>query len=133
MNMAVVGIGSSIRPEEHIALARSALAREHHLVAESSYVTTKAIDRPDDPDFVNGAVLIETELGFVELERRLKSLERRLGRVRTPDRYAPRAIDLDIVVWNGTVVNPDYHERDFVRRAVEEVAPWVNGEENTAP
>lgn len=125
MNQAVIGVGASIRPHEHIFRARAILSREQHLVAESSYVTTKAINRPADPDFVNGALLIETEQNFEELERYLRSLEHRLGRVRTADRYAPRTIDLDIVVWNGAVVNSDYRDRDFVRHAVKEVAPWV--------
>ncbi|MBD3239403.1 MAG: 2-amino-4-hydroxy-6-hydroxymethyldihydropteridine diphosphokinase [Chitinivibrionales bacterium] len=126
MNRAILGVGASIRPHEHIARARSMLARDHHLVTESSYVTTKALNRPGDPDFVNGAMLIETERSFDKLRDYLKSVERRLGRVKTADPFGPRTIDLDIVVWNGEVVNSDYHERDFVRNAVREVAPWIH-------
>jgi 2-amino-4-hydroxy-6-hydroxymethyldihydropteridine diphosphokinase len=127
MNVAVLGVGGNIEPHEHIARAREHLIRDHHVVAESSYVTTKAIGRPGDPDFVNGAMLVETELGIDAFRRYLKKLEHRLGRVRTADGYAPRTIDLDIIIWNGVIVHDDYYEREFVRNAVAEIAPRTPG------
>jgi 2-amino-4-hydroxy-6-hydroxymethyldihydropteridine diphosphokinase len=51
----------------------------------------------------------------------LRLMEDRLGRVRTANKFGPRTIDLDIVVWNGEIVNADYSERDFVRDAVREL------------
>jgi 2-amino-4-hydroxy-6-hydroxymethyldihydropteridine diphosphokinase len=54
-------------------------------------------------------------------EAYLKDLEARLGRVRTENKFGPRTIDIDVVVWNGEIVNEDYYTRDFVRNAVDEL------------
>lgn len=123
MNTAVVGVGSNIDPERHIALARSILAEEHRLVTESRYETTKPVGYADQPDFVNGALLVATVLDREAFVAYLHGVEDRLGRVRTANRNGPRTIDLDVVVWNGTVVDPDVHTRAFLRDAVSQVAP----------
>ena len=36
---------------------------------------------------------------------------------------APRKMDLDILVWNGEIVDPDVYEREFLRRSVIELCP----------
>ena len=51
------------------------------------------------------------------------TLESQLGRVRSADRYAPRPIDLDIIVWNDEIIDEDVHERDFLSRSIQEVLP----------
>jgi 2-amino-4-hydroxy-6-hydroxymethyldihydropteridine diphosphokinase len=127
MNRAVVGVGSNIDPVRSIRTARDILAGELNVVAESRFVTTKAIDRPDHPDFVNGVWVVETRLDQLALEQYLKEVEARMGRRRTADKYAPRTIDLDIVAWNGHIVDGDYHERDFLWRAAREVCPELPG------
>ena len=53
----------------------------------------------------------------------LRELETQVGRVRAVHRDEPRRIDLDIAVWNGEVVDPDVHERAFLRAAVLDVLP----------
>jgi 2-amino-4-hydroxy-6-hydroxymethyldihydropteridine diphosphokinase len=122
-NHAVIGVGSNIEPRKNIAAAIAELASGQRLVGQSRFVWTKPIGPAEQPDFLNGAVRIETALGRAELKRWLKALETRLGRTCSRDKFGPRTIDLDIVVWNGRVVNEDYHARDFVRRAVMEVWP----------
>ena len=52
-----------------------------------------------------------------QLQARLKEVENKLGRVRTEDKFAERTMDLDVVVWNGRVVDEDFFERDFLRQA----------------
>ena len=75
-------------------------------------------DQPGTPDFLNAAVLVETTLDQKTLAGLLRRLESDLGRTRTADRYAPRTIDLDIVVWDGRVIDPDVHQRPYLRRQV---------------
>ena len=125
MNLAVIMVGSNIDPEFNLKKAREYLEKEQNLLAESSPVTTKPIGYKYQPDFVNGAFLISTELDMEILERSLKQIEVRLGRQKAADKYGPRTIDLDIVVWNGKVVNRDFYERDFVRKAVFELLPQL--------
>jgi 2-amino-4-hydroxy-6-hydroxymethyldihydropteridine diphosphokinase len=123
VNTAVIGAGSNINAAQNIARAKEALSREHQLEKESVFVKTSPIGYSDQPDFLNGAFLVSTELSFSAFKKYLGGLENRLGRVRTGNKYGPRSIDLDIVVWNGKIVNSDFYERDFVRKAAEEVLP----------
>jgi 2-amino-4-hydroxy-6-hydroxymethyldihydropteridine diphosphokinase len=123
MNRVVVGVGSNVEPRRRIDEARAIIAGELRLLAESSFVETKPLGVTDQPDFVNGAWLVETAHDKEGLKAYLKDVESRLGRTRAGGRYGPRTIDLDIVAWNGRVVDPDYHRRGFVRRAAREVCP----------
>lgn len=123
MNRAVLSVGSNIQPERNVKRALALLKRDGILRAASRFVRTAPIGVLDQPDFLNGAALVETELERVALKRRLREMEERLGRRREGPRCGPRPIDLDIVVWNGRVVDRDYYERDFVRHAVLEVLP----------
>ena len=56
-----------------------------------------------------------------EFSAYLKKIEDRLKRDRTQPRFGPRTIDLDVVVWNGKVVDRDYYTREFLKNAVDEV------------
>jgi 2-amino-4-hydroxy-6-hydroxymethyldihydropteridine diphosphokinase len=124
MNRAVVALGSNIAPEDHIPRALERLSREFTTLARSKIVETAPVGRPDQPNFLNGAVLIETALDRDALKQRLRMIEAELGRVRDgADKYAPRTIDLDIAVWNDEIVDDDVYRRDFVRNAVREVRP----------
>lgn len=53
----------------------------------------------------------------------LRRLEQELGRVRTDDKNAPRPMDLDIIVYNGLVVEEALWERAYVALPVAELAP----------
>ena len=123
MNRVVIGVGSNIEPQKHIAAARERIARDHRLLAESRFVETRPIGGPAQPNFSNGALLIETTMSREALKIWLETVEADLGRVRGANRYDPRTIDLDIVVWNGEIVDPDVYERRFLREAVLEVWP----------
>lgn len=122
MNRAVLGIGSNIDPYRHIERAIKELSRDHTVIKVSSLAVTAPIGCTDQPDFVNGAALVETALDIAGFTAYLKELERNLGRVKGPDKSGPRTIDLDIVVWNGAIVDDDYHTRGFLRNAVEELS-----------
>ena len=123
MNIAVISVGSNIDPDANIEKARALLAREHELLGESAFVRTKPVGYSKQPDFVNGAFLVSTALDPKELERDLKEMEKKLGRVKTGIKFGPRAIDLDIIVWNGEVVDRDFYKRDFVKKACCELLP----------
>ena len=50
-------------------------------------------------------------------------MEKDLGRVASAERFGPRTIDLDIVVWNGKVVDKDFYSRDYLKESVLELLP----------
>ncbi|MGD9929660.1 MAG: 2-amino-4-hydroxy-6-hydroxymethyldihydropteridine diphosphokinase [Mangrovibacterium sp.] len=121
MNTCIIGIGSNMDPEVNMARLLDILKKETSLLKVSSLVTTKPIGITDQPDFVNGAAKLETEFSMDEFRQYLKKLEDRLGRDRSQPKFGPRTIDLDIVVWNGQIIDEDYHTRDFLRAAVAEL------------
>jgi 2-amino-4-hydroxy-6-hydroxymethyldihydropteridine diphosphokinase len=123
MNFAVVAVGSNIEPQRNIDAALALVASRQKVAGESRYVRTKAIGRPEQGDYLNGAWLVQTALDRDEFAEFLKGIEQQLGRIRTADKYAARPIDLDLVVWNGSIVDDDIYTRDFLRNAVLEVAP----------
>jgi 2-amino-4-hydroxy-6-hydroxymethyldihydropteridine diphosphokinase len=125
MNSVVVALGSNIDPDVHVKKACEALAREFTVRAVSSFVRTAPLGVKDQADFLNGVILLETDLDQESLEKRLKDLEIALGRKKRTDKWGPREIDLDILLWNGQVVNKDYYERDFLQKAVAEILPDI--------
>lgn len=97
------------------------LGSEVEILKVSEMVKTKPIGIDDQPDFTNGAVKISTALNRQNLNLLLKSIEDKLGRNRTVAKFGPRTIDLDIVVWNGEIVDPDYFTRDFLKDSVDQL------------
>jgi 2-amino-4-hydroxy-6-hydroxymethyldihydropteridine diphosphokinase len=120
-NTAIIGIGSNINAENNILQMLSMLKKEVNIRKVSSLLTTKPIGMKDQPDFINGAVKIETFLEREELKQVLTRIEQKLGRTREGPKFGPRTIDLDIVIWNGEVVDADYYSRDFLQKSVAEV------------
>ena len=124
-NIVAIGVGANVNPDRNIAAARHAFARDHILLAQSSIVTTAPIGETDQPDFRNGAFLIETNLDLDTLNAYLKDLEKRSGRLPSPHKSGPRTLDLDIVVWNGKIINPDYYQRPFLKNAISQILPHL--------
>ena len=105
------------------------------VVAESSIHETVAVtpggEAPDAPAYLNACIAVRTALGARALLDALLEIERRLGRVREPgERWAPRPIDLDLVLYGDAVVDepglsvphPRMHERRFVLAPLAEIA-----------
>ena len=123
MNRAIIGIGSNIEPDRNVDEALRRIGQGCHIVKQSGLAQTRPIGPQDQGDFLNGAVLVETEMTQEGLRDWLKAVEDQMGRTRTGEKFGPRTIDLDIVVWNGHVVDEDVHKRDFLRRSVLELCP----------
>ena len=124
MSRVFIGIGSNIDPEQSIPKALDLLGQAARILAISTFYRTEPLDRPDQPDFYNGAVLIEIDLPPEDLRTRLHDIEAKLGRQRQQDTYAPRAIDLDILIYDESVPEPDeITTRPFVAIPLAELAP----------
>ena len=119
----VIGLGSNIDPEANLEQAVQELKSRFKVSKRSQWTRPKPIGIQDQPDFYNGALLMETELEQQSLKQELKRIEDILGRDRSLPKFGPRTIDLDILIWNKKVVDEDYYERDFLRKGVEEIIP----------
>ncbi|MCR4368756.1 MAG: 2-amino-4-hydroxy-6-hydroxymethyldihydropteridine diphosphokinase [archaeon] len=133
MDIAIIALGSNIRPKINMEKARKILSREFEIVAETKYVFTKPLVFRDQADFFNGAMLVKTELDFFGLEARLKEIEKELKRVKTKVKAGPRTIDLDIVVWNSEVMKKEAFEWEFLKKEVKELLPALEKELGQTP
>ena len=128
MTRAYVGVGSNLGDRE--ATIRAAIAALPGVVAVSTLRETEPVGVVDQPAFLNGAVALETELPPRELLELLLAVERDLGRERR-ERWGPRSIDLDLLVYGDvsvdepglTVPHPRLHERRFALEPLAELDP----------
>lgn len=96
---AFLGVGSNIRPEENVPAALELLSWEMDITGISTFYRTPPLGNPSDPSFINGVLEVRTTLseeGVLEVLTRIEDL---LGRVRGADKYAPRTMDLDLLVY----------------------------------
>ena len=128
MNRVVVALGSNIDPDHYMPQAVDRLAEEWPLISKSCCIVTKPLGIMAQADFLNGVVLLDTALDQTDFKKRLKELEILIGRQKRVEKWGPREIDLDLLVWNGQVVDHDFFDRDFLRQAVEEVLPGFKAE-----
>jgi 2-amino-4-hydroxy-6-hydroxymethyldihydropteridine diphosphokinase len=134
MATAYVSVGSNIEPERNVLEAVRRLAATESVTGVSTVYRTKAIGRPGDPDFINCVIRLETNLSaFALRELVLVSIEKVLGRRRSADRYAPRTIDLDLILYEDLVIDspclrlpdPDILRRPFLVLGLYELAPGL--------
>ena len=129
-----ISIGSNIEPESNIARALLLLAASQHLTAVSTMYRSAALNRPNHPEFINGACRIETNAAPRALKFDcLRPIESELGRIRSADKFAPRTIDLDIALYADfqicdddlMVPDPDIRTRPFLALPLLELAPGL--------
>jgi 2-amino-4-hydroxy-6-hydroxymethyldihydropteridine diphosphokinase len=129
-----VGLGSNMGDRERAlrsAIARLAAEAGVRLVAVSSFRETDPVGVLDQPRFLNAAAVLESRLAPRALLDRLLAIERGLGRVRGPERYGPRTIDLDLLLYGDRIIrepglqvpHPRLHERMFVLEPLHELDP----------
>ena len=122
MNTSIIILGSNIDPQKNIRLAKRLISEQFPVLSESRFRKTKPVGMMDQPDFINGALLVETELERELFRSELKKIEHTMGRMKTKAKnHGPRIIDIDLLVWNDQVVNQDFSEREFVREFVLEL------------
>jgi 2-amino-4-hydroxy-6-hydroxymethyldihydropteridine diphosphokinase len=128
-----VGLGGNLG--DPIARFREAVARiDGHggtrVLRQSSFYRAPAWGPVEQPDFVNAVIEIDTALPPPELVDVLLSIERDLGRTRGEDRWGPRLLDLDLLVYRDEridvpgchVPHPRLRERAFALVPLAELA-----------
>ncbi len=127
-----IGLGSNLGDrEQHLLLATQALSRIDavSLLRHSALYDSAPIG-PRQPRFLNAVVEMECDLPPERLLTILKQIEVDLGRV-PGEKWGPRAIDLDILLWGSTIVaNPTLqvphlhlHQRRFALEPLCQLVP----------
>lgn len=123
---AVISLGANLgEPKANLDLALGLLREATEVISVSSYLQTKPVGGPVQPDYLNAVAIIESELPAKDLLALLNGIETAMGRTREIH-WGPRVIDLDLIQYGGLLVNdeqltlphPRAHERRFV------LAPW---------
>lgn len=130
---AYVGLGSNqANPLAQLASAVTALTCLPHtqLMAQSPFYSSRPVGPQDQPDFVNGAVQLRTELPALDLLDELQAIEQNQGRIRI-QRWGPRTLDLDVLLYGNqiiaserlTIPHPELINRDFALQPLLDLAP----------
>lgn len=113
-NSAIIALGSNINAKENFDKALQEIRSLGIIIQRTKFIETPALKDENQPNFLNGAVLIQTKKSLSELGLELKQIEAILGRVRTENKNAPREIDLDITTYNGFLIDKKINELPFL-------------------
>lgn len=123
-NTALVAMGSNIDAEANMQKAMEKLAKLGTITNRTDFIRTKPLKLETQPDFLNGAVLLRSNLSQHQLALELKQIEAFMGRVRRENKNAARTIDLDIVAFNATIIDEaEMEELPFLKDFVEQLLP----------
>ena len=114
--MIYIGLGSNLGNRLiNLQLAAKALADREILkrIRHSIVLETEAILPEDAPNewnkrYLNMVISGDSELSLAELLDQLKLIEKEIGRPDNYERWSPRIIDLDILLYNNEIVNEDF-------------------------
>jgi 2-amino-4-hydroxy-6-hydroxymethyldihydropteridine diphosphokinase len=131
---AYVGLGSNLQgPAGQLQAAIELLGKlaDTRVTAQSSMYRSAPFGGIEQPDFMNAAVSLLTQLSAHDLLVELQQIEARRGRDSDEVRWGPRVIDLDLLVYSSAniaepdlvVPHPGIAERNFVLLPLQEIAP----------
>lgn len=134
MERVYIGLGSNLaEPLTQLRGALAALAAlpQSRLLATSSFYASDPLGPADQPRYVNAVAALDTELAPLALLDALQAIEANQGRVRKAERWGPRTLDLDILLFGERLLDeprlrvPHYHlhARPFVLYPLAELAP----------
>lgn len=109
MASVVISLGSNVEKEQNIPSAIRALNRHPEIDVRkvSEVYHTTPVGPDGQPEFLNAAVLAETDLDPMDLRDALRMIEERMGRMRSDDKFEPRTIDLDIEFFGDEAITLD--------------------------
>ena len=129
MTRAYLSLGSNVAPERHLRSAIEALRARFGDIVVSPVYRVPAVGF-DGPDFLNAAAVIDTDLDPPALVAWLQQLERDHGRVRGPEKFSDRTLDVDLVYFGDCVLDTpalrlprDDVRHAFVLRPLADIAP----------
>ncbi|MEZ9057668.1 2-amino-4-hydroxy-6-hydroxymethyldihydropteridine diphosphokinase [Vibrio pelagius] len=134
MITAYIAVGSNLADpvsQANLAIETLKSLPQSKFIATSKLYSSTPMGPKNQPDYINAVVAIETELTPIELLNCTQAIEQEQGRVRKDERWGPRTLDLDIILYGNEVIDserltvPHYgmKEREFVLYPLAEIAP----------
>jgi 2-amino-4-hydroxy-6-hydroxymethyldihydropteridine diphosphokinase len=122
-HQAYLSLGSNIEPEVNLVKAIRMLA-EHGKVERISSAWESRSVGADGPNYLNACLSYRTPLGENDLKEQVtRPIESKLGRRRTADKFAPRTIDIDIILFDGQSCADKFWDQAFVVVPLAEIYP----------
>ena len=123
LHKAYLSLGTNIEPETNLIKALE-LLKNHGRLEKISNAWESTSVGAEGPNYLNACVLLMTPLGQKELkEQALLPIEKELGRQRSANKFAPRTIDIDIVIFDGKSCDDKYWKQAFVVVPLAEIYP----------
>jgi len=131
-----IGLGSNLaEPRQQLEAALKALSQipATQVAVVSPLYASDPLGPPDQPRYVNAVAALDTDLEPLALLDALQTIELEQGRVRKDERWGPRTLDLDILLFGDRLIDeprltvPHYHmhARAFVLYPLAELAPQL--------
>ena len=136
MQTVYLGLGANLnapRKQIHAAVAALKALKDVEFVCVSHDYASKPMGPQDQPDYVNAVACVKTALEPEQLLDLTQAIELEHGRVRKEERWGPRTLDIDILLFGNDVIDtprltvPHYGltEREFVVYPLLEIAPTL--------
>ncbi|WP_313517306.1 2-amino-4-hydroxy-6-hydroxymethyldihydropteridine diphosphokinase [Pseudomonas sp.] len=136
MERVYLGLGSNLaEPLAQLGAALRAIGELplSKLAAVSSFYASDPLGPPDQPRYLNAVAALDTALAPLALLDALQAIEQEQGRQRKAERWGPRTLDLDILLFGDRLIDeprlrvPHYHmqARAFVLYPLAEIAPGL--------
>jgi len=132
MSRAVLALGANLGDRvQALQGAIDTLAEATKVLAVSAIFETAPVGGPEQPDYYNAVVVVETDRTPTEMLALAHEMEQAAHRVRV-ERWGPRTLDVDVIAFDDvesddpllTLPHPRAHERAFV------LAPWLDADPN---
>jgi 2-amino-4-hydroxy-6-hydroxymethyldihydropteridine diphosphokinase len=123
-----VGLGSNVEPERHLTQAVQLMRAQFGALTLSPVYKNRAVGF-EGADFLNAVAGLDTGLGVAVLKAALDQIERDCGRERGAARFAPRTLDLDLLLYGEQVdaaaklPRSEILRYDFMLRPLADIAP----------
>ena len=123
---AILCLGSNINPEINLLRAIELLAEHGTVYSHSSAWESPAMGSVS-PNYLNACLVFLTSLDEETLrEKVIRPIETKLGRIRSSDMFAPRTIDIDLVMFDDVAHKEEYWNRAYFLIPLSQIEPEIN-------
>ena len=102
MSLITISLGSNIEPQLNLEKALNEIAKFATLEKTSKIYKSKSVGFEGN-DFLNQVILCEVKVELEETYRKLKKIEKKMGRVKNVNKFSDRLIDLDLLTFNDEI------------------------------